>query len=103
MAVEVLLESEKQVLTITISGRFDFSVHQTFRKAIEQANDKLSQIVVDMADTDYIDSSALGMLLVLRDKVNENKELISIRHAKPDVRKILGIANFDKLFTLHDD
>jgi anti-anti-sigma regulatory factor len=40
------------------------------------------------------------MLLVLRDKVGENKDAISIENAKPEVRKILDIANFDKLFTL---
>lgn len=100
MAVETNLDAEKKVLEIKISGRFDFSVHQDFRKATQQASSGVSAIVVDMSATDYVDSSALGMLLVLRDKVGENKEAISIKNPKPEVRKILDIANFDKLFTL---
>lgn len=100
MAVETSLDAEKKVLEIKISGRFDFSVHQDFRKATQQASSGVSAIVVDMSATDYVDSSALGMLLVLRDKVGENKEAISIKNPKPEVRKILDIANFDKLFTL---
>jgi anti-anti-sigma factor len=92
MAVETIVDAEKKVLEIKISGRFDFSVHQDFRKAMQQASNDITAIVV---------SSALGMLLVLRDKVGENKEAISIKSAKPEVRKILDIANFDKLFTLN--
>lgn len=101
MAVETHLDAEKQILEIKISGRFDFSVHQDFRKATQQASSGVTAIMVDMSETDYVDSSALGMLLVLRDKVGENKEAISIKNAKPEVRKILDIANFDKLFTLN--
>jgi len=101
MAVETNVDAEKKLLEIKISGRFDFSVHQDFRKAMQQASNDITAIVVDMSETDYVDSSALGMLLVLRDKVGENKEAISIKNAKPEVRKILDIANFDKLFTLN--
>jgi len=100
MAVETRLDSASKTLTINISGRFDFGLHQDFRKATEQASNGVSTIVVDMGKVDYLDSSALGMLLVLRDKVGESKNAVTIKNAKPDVMKILQIANFDKLFTL---
>jgi anti-anti-sigma factor len=100
MAITTKIDAAQQILEIKITGRFDFSVHQDFRKATQQASTGVNGIVVDMTETDYVDSSALGMLLVLRDKVGENKEAISIKNAKPEVRKILDIANFDKLFTL---
>jgi len=100
MALETRLDTASETLTISISGRFDFGIHQDFRNATEQASSGVSVIVVDMGRVDYLDSSALGMLLVLRDKVGESKSAIRIKSAKPDVRKILEIANFDKLFTL---
>ena len=100
MGVDVSLNSENRELSIRVSGRFDFSVHQDFRKATEQVVDTVNSIVIDLARTDYLDSSALGMLLVLRDKVGENKKAITIIKAKPEVKNILKIANFDKLFTL---
>jgi HptB-dependent secretion and biofilm anti anti-sigma factor len=53
-----------------------------------------------LISTEYVDSSALGMLLVLRDKVAGDKTAISIKNVRPEVMKILEIANFDKLFTL---
>ncbi len=100
MAVETNLNTETQTLEVRISGRFDFSIHQNFRKITQQTGAGVKSIAIDLSETEYMDSSALGMLLVLRDKVNEKKEAITIRNAKDEVRKILKIANFDKLFTL---
>jgi anti-anti-sigma factor len=100
MAVETNLNTETQTLEVRISGRFDFSIHQNFRKITQQTGLGVKSIAIDLGETDYMDSSALGMLLVLRDKVNEKKEAITIKNSKEEVRKILKIANFDKLFTL---
>lgn len=100
MAVETHLNTETKILEISISGRFDFSIHQNFRKITQQTDMGVKAIVIDLGQTDYMDSSALGMLLVLRDKVNENKEAITIKNSQENVKKILKIANFDKLFTL---
>lgn len=58
-----------------------------------------SQINVDLSEADYIDSSALGMLLVLREKVGEAANILLIAPT-PDVARILSIANFDKLFSI---
>ncbi len=100
MALETRLDATSKTLTVIISGRFDFGIHQEFRKATELAESGVSSIIVDMGRVDYLDSSALGMLLVLRDKVGESKSAVRIKNAKPEVRKILEIANFNKLFTL---
>jgi len=100
MTVEVSLNASTSELVVKISGRFDFSLHQDFRKLSENEAKNVKAITIDLLRTDYIDSSALGMLLILRDKVGDNKSAIKITHAKPDVKKILEIANFDKLFTL---
>jgi len=100
MAVDTQLDTATETLTIKISGRFDFGIHQDFRKATEQISTTVTNILVDMGKVDYLDSSALGMLLVLRDKVNGKKSAVRISKAKPEVKKILEIANFDKLFTL---
>ena len=100
MALETRLDSATNTLKIIISGRFDFGIHQEFRKASEQVSSGVNTVVMDMGNVDYLDSSALGMLLVLRDKVGENKSAVRIKNPKPEVKKILEIANFDKLFTL---
>ncbi len=100
MAVNVNLKADTRELTVKISGRFDFSVHQDIRKATEQVTSTIKQVIIDLKATEYVDSSALGMLLVLRDKIGGDKEKVKIVNASPEVKKILEIASFDKLFML---
>ncbi|ORU93226.1 MAG: anti-anti-sigma factor [Cycloclasticus sp. symbiont of Bathymodiolus heckerae] len=88
-------------LTINISGRFDFAAHKDFREAIDSiSSNHINSVVVDMRTTDYVDSSALGMLLMLKNQMGDSKDAISLINAKPEVKKILEIANFGQLFTL---
>ena len=54
--------------------------------------------VVDLSNTEYLDSSALGMLLLLREHAGGENANIEITQASADVRKILDVANFSKLF-----
>jgi anti-anti-sigma factor len=53
-----------------------------------------------MDGTDYIDSSALGMLLLLREHAGNDKADITISGCKDEIRKILSIANFERLFNI---
>ena len=100
MSVSIEKNSQANELMIKVNGRFDFGVHQDFRSASEKVVGSIKSIVIDLQGTDYVDSSALGMLLVLRDKLGENQQAIKIVNAKPEVKKIFQIASFDKLFTM---
>lgn len=99
MAINATVSPDGEELTIEIEGRFDFSVHQEFRHAYEDA--PLPQRYrIDMRETSYLDSSALGMLLLLRDYAGGDDADISIVNCNDDVRKILTISNFEQLFRI---
>lgn len=100
MPIQANLSNDGQVLTIRVSGRFDFGAHQDFREAYERSGLTPQRYVVDLQDTDYIDSSALGMLLLLRDHAGGDSAMIQIVHCNPDVRKIFAISNFEQLFAI---
>jgi HptB-dependent secretion and biofilm anti anti-sigma factor len=87
-------------LIIKILGRFDFSVHQEFRSAYEKADKSTKTYVIDMSSTSYLDSSALGMLLLLRDFAGGDNAAIKITNCNEDVKKILVISNFEQLFDI---
>lgn len=100
MTINTQLDSASKTLEINISGRFDFDLHQDFRKATDEVGNDVNSIIVNMLKVDYLDSSALGMLLILKDKMGNAKDAVKIKNMKGEVKKILEIANFDKLFTL---
>ncbi|MFP3516672.1 STAS domain-containing protein [Pseudomonas sp. SIMBA_077] len=99
MAVTSHVSADGNQLTIGIKGRFDFAKHQEFRDAYEK-NPKPDSVVVDLKEATYIDSSALGMLLLLRDHAGGDEAEIQVVHCSQDVRKTLEISNFDKLFDI---
>ena len=101
MSVSSALDDGTNTLTITIAGRFDFSAHKEFRDAYEGIQEDPSHYLIDMAEAEYIDSSALGMLLLLRDHAGGDSAQVEIRNCTPDVKKIFAISNFDQLFAIH--
>lgn len=100
MSISSSSSSDGSTLTINIAGRFDFSSHQDFRRSYEGASNKPAAYIVDMKETSYLDSSALGMLLLLRDYAGGDESNITIANCNDDVKKILSISNFDQLFTI---
>jgi anti-anti-sigma factor len=88
--------------TLKLSGRFDFNTHRDFRAAYEPllADSAVKAVTVDFAGVDYLDSSALGMLLMLRDKMSGVNKDVSLTGVQGNVKQVLDIANFGKLFRI---
>ncbi|MEK1839752.1 STAS domain-containing protein [Pseudomonas sp. NPDC089918] len=100
MSVVTEVSPDGKKLTISIEGRFDFGRHQEFRESYEGLNSTPESIVVDLKKATYLDSSALGMLLLLRDHAGGDNSDIRVVNSSSDVKKILAISNFDKLFDI---
>ncbi len=91
-------ENEKQ-LTISISGNFDYLLHKALRDAYRDLPSGV-KYVLDLNKTEHLDSSALGMLLLLRDHAGGDSSEIQIRGCRANVRKIFEIAHFGRLFEI---
>ncbi|MBU2955247.1 STAS domain-containing protein [Marinobacter sp. F3R08] len=100
MPIQTRCDDDGQTLVIRIEGRFDFSTHQAFRDAYEHNDPDIRNYTVDLSDTTYLDSSALGMLLLLRDYAGGDSARIVIENCNNDVRRILSISNFEQLFNI---
>lgn len=86
---------------IRLEGRFDFNSHRDFREAIDTVLASPSgAIVVDLGSVEYLDSSALGMLLMLRDRARGAAREVALTSCRGAVKQILDIANFGKLFSI---
>ena len=87
-------------LTIQIKGKFDFNLVQSFRQAYAQMSEKIVKVIIDLRETVYMDSSALGMLLNMKKTIDSQVETIEISNCQPQLRKILQISRFDKKFDI---
>ncbi len=89
--------------TIFLAGYFSFAAHRDFKAAYkEQLDDSnIGEIVVNLADVKYLDSSALGMLLVLREHAQAANKPLRLSSQSSIVARTFDIANFDKLFNIN--
>lgn len=87
---------------LSIQGRFDFSIHRDFREKYESilGAPGISELDVDLRDVNYIDSSALGMLLLLREKAAAKHINMNLTNTQGSVRQVLEVANFGRLFNI---
>jgi len=97
MSVTTSVSDDGKTVTINVDGRFDFAVHQQFLLAYKEHPRGEKCFVVNLQGAEYMDSSALGMLLQLRDHGTSACD-VELRNGNEGVLEILRIANFDKLF-----
>ena len=90
------------VAKLHMQGRFDFNVHRSFKDAYDPLlqQEGVSSLEIDLGDVEYLDSSALGMLLLVRERAEAVGKHVVLSRPNPTVVQILEIANFGKLFTI---
>lgn len=91
---------QNESIIITLSGIFNFLDQIAFRKSYEdQINGTTKIYILDFSQVKFIDSSSLGMILLLNDYVSDNvKNKITLLNATPEVLQIFKVANFQQLF-----
>ena len=95
---------QEDTAVLTLSGQFDFNAYAEFKpyqtKALEASG--VRQIVLDLGKLDYLDSAALGTLLLLREKAQARNIEVALRGARGVVREIIDIAHFERMFRFLD-
>ncbi len=85
-------------ITLTIMGSFNFGRFDEFHRAI--GDKPAPRYTVDLRQTEYIDSAALGMLLLLRERVSEDPAKVVLQVGEGQPGDVLRLANFGSLFTM---
>lgn len=87
---------------IRLRGRFEFPTHREFRGAVKDAlaNPSVRTIAVDLHAVDYMDSSALGMLLLSRENAQMSGKSIVLKNVVGPIRQTIEIANFQRMFDI---
>ena len=100
MSIKQIIYKEKNEVVISIDGKFDFSEYQCFRDAYIGCDHDRVCFILDLSKTDYMDSSALGMILLLKDHAENLSGQVIIHKPSDTVYKILEIAQFHHLLTI---
>jgi len=102
MAMQISNSMKADTAVIKLSGRFDFNEHRGIKAAYEPLLQQagVTTLEIDLEGIEYLDSSALGMMMLMRERAQAAGKKVLLSHPSETVAQILDIANFSKLFTI---
>jgi len=87
---------------VRLGGELDLYNAAQVRSALADACAHAPErIVVDLGEVNFIDSTALGVLIEARTKL-DNRDGLLLAAPGLETRRALQISGLDKLFTVHD-
>lgn len=85
-------------------GRLNMTAAPDLRRLVDEVLASGSaHLVVDLADTTFIDSSGLGALIAGLKKARQAGGDLRIAGASEQVRMVLGLTNLDRVLRPHED
>ena len=99
--MEITKHLKQGIYDVTMRGKFTFTDHPEFREILqEMGGNDVRQIVFHMSNVEFVDSAALGMLLLAGDEAEKYQKNLVISGAAGQVKKMFNMARFDTLFTM---
>jgi anti-sigma B factor antagonist len=98
---------DRQIATatalVTCRGRLNMATAPEFRSYLNAViDDGSSHVVVDLAETSFIDSSGLGALIGVLKRARSEGGDLRIATPSEQVRMVLGLTNLDRVLRPHE-
>jgi len=96
------VERQGDACVVKLGGELDLYNAPTVRDALANAcGDGAQRVVVDLSDVEFIDSTALGVLIEARSRMADRS---GFRLAAPglETRRALEVSGLDRHFLVHD-
>jgi anti-anti-sigma factor len=95
------IKNDEHALTIMLKGNLTFTDYGTFSQILDAiAKNKEKECIIDLDELDHIDSAGLGMLILCKERIeNDNKQIV-LKHAKGQVSKMLELGKFNEIFDI---
>lgn len=89
---------------VKLEGRFTFEAGAEFKSTTSPLLDghALAELLLDFTGVTHLESSALGLLLLLREKAEAKGARVVLASPNAAVRSILDAVKFGRLFEIRD-
>ena len=88
---------------IAVTGEIDLATATLLSRAIHDASRRCRRVIIDMADTTFIDSSGLHTLVQAKRDLGPAHKTLALRSVNPNIRRAFEITGVDQLMTLLPD
>ncbi len=94
-------EIHGQTATLKLEGSFTYTQRKLFQDTLKNlATKNVEHVVVDLAQVAFLDSAALGLLMITHRQLVADKRRLSLAHPQSTVRQIIELANLHKTIPL---
>lgn len=98
MALKVDKYYNESNLVVALAGELDASCAESLKLEVsEKLEENLTDVVFDMSNLAYIDSTGIGIIVFIMKKLKENSKELSVVNARSNVLKIFNITGIDQL------
>jgi anti-sigma B factor antagonist len=96
------VENVGHACVVRLGGELDLYNAEQMRDAlVEACSDSPERVVVDLGEVEFIDSTALGVLIEARTKL-QNRGAFLLAAPGLETRRALQISGLDRHFTVHE-
>ena len=102
---EMSYQSEVRTLTVHLPSEVDHHTSKNLREQSEQFLDTfdIQRIVFDFSDTDFMDSSGIGVIMGRYKNLNFTGGKVLAVSVSPRIRRILTLSGIHKIIDIYDD
>lgn len=102
--MQITKELKNNVTIVRASGDIDLSNSSLLRKEFAKLlKENKSNILVDLSDVAYMDSSGLATLVEAMQNVKKTNGTFKLCGIKNNVKNIFEIARLNEIFPIHND
>jgi len=101
--MQIDTSTKGDAVLVTLAGRFEFGTRQDYKQVIAQiVQDGYLRLVLDLEQVTFLDSSALGLLLLTDQKFKLKQGTVGLVNPTGYVRQVLELANLPRVIPVYD-
>ncbi len=95
--MKITQEVQDRKVTLKLEGNFTYTQRKPFQEVLKTVStDQVEQIVIDLSQVAFLDSAALGLLMITHRQLQAEKRTLALAYPQPTVRQIIELANLHK-------
>ncbi len=87
-------------MIMALRGSFTFKDHHAFRALLDALRSGGQRHVLDLSGLEFVDSAALGMLLIADDEARGGGWTLTLRRPSPQVARLMEVAAMESIFAI---
>ena len=95
--MKITQEIHHKKAILRLEGNFTYTQRKTFQEVLKTiCTDQVDEVVIDLSQVAFLDSAALGLLMISHRQLDGEKRTLSLAYPQPTVRQIIELANLHK-------